>query len=159
MNDIEKGWLAGILDGEGSIGIGRSKQGERYIYVAQVQMVSCGYPIIQKYQELVNSLGMTKTITTSRRERSGYIGEEYYIHIGRQQDVKTLLEFIKDSLVEKQEQAEIVLEFVNKRIAANHRGRGNPHNRTYDGTEEDYCQRLSKLNRKRVPDRFKNNPD
>lgn len=158
MNDIELGWLVGIIDGEGSIGITRSKQKGRYIYTAQIQMANCDLRIMEKYRDLINSLGMSKKMQCECYTRKQW-QPQYYINIQRQRDVKLLLETVIDHLVGKREQAEIVLEFVNKRIAANHRGQKGPYQVTYDGTEEEYCRRLAKYNRKAIPRRFKDSPD
>lgn len=153
MKDTDLAWFAGIIDGEGSIGIGRSSPSKYngVIYVAQVQLVNCEKKLMDHAEKILNDMGLSKRICTSHRERNGYIGVEYYLNIQRQADVKLVLETIYPYLISKKPQAEIVLEFVNERIAAKHRvvAHGGKYQKTYTGNEDRYVERLKPLNKHR----------
>lgn len=158
MREWEKGWLAGIIDGEGSVGIGvtqgKTKSGLP-IFRAQVQMSNCNLAIIEKYVGLLADLGISKVPTLNEREGPRHVGKEYHVTVARLADVERLLEFCLPRLVGKRPQAEIVLRFVRSRMSSPWRHqfkgkrRGTRFGTSYTSEEVDAWRSLSMLNKKR----------
>ena len=159
MKKVEYGWLAGIIDGEGSIGIAKRYQRGRSIYTAQVQVTSCDKRIVDEIVRIINLFGIEKKICVSSRKRKGYIGVEYYLNLQRLKDVKILIEEVKEYIVSKKRQSEFVLEFVDHRIKVDHRNKRDLNGKfiggTYTKRDEELYQKLKKLNKKRRKDDVK----
>lgn len=114
-------WLAGIVDGEGSILI--LKNGHKGSYKGHNMVVmfhvtnTCGN-IIAKTQEIIESLGVGCYIRT--RENKGYKWKpSFRLDVSKFAHLKILLEAIRPYLVSKHGQADLVLRFINKRIDKN----------------------------------------
>ena len=151
ISDSDLGYLAGLIDGEGSLGIGKSMQRGRCIFTPQIQMDNTDKKIMKKYIEILNKFGLDKKPTITKRNHIRNWNDIYSVTIAKLTDIKSILESIKDVLVGKHERALILLEFVNKRIDANHREtRDNGRfTKTYTGEEEHYHILMKKLNKKR----------
>lgn len=98
------GYLAGIIDGEGTISIGRSQRGasHRYFYVPKVSFSN-------SYQELIITMqqefGGTSSTTKPR-----FAKQAYQLQWGGNKG-KELLRLILSKLIVKQKQAELFLTF------------------------------------------------
>jgi len=150
-NDIELGWLSGILDGEGSIGMSRTIHNSKPIFSVQVQITSCDKPLIDKVVEILEKMGVSKKPTIVNRTRKFYIGNEYCINFQRLTDVKDILLKVKDTLVIKREKAILAIEYVNMRLKEchkSHRFRGR-FTGSYTGEEIKYYEKFKILNQKR----------
>jgi len=157
IKQSELGWLAGIIDGEGSIGISKNyprKHGKPTqntpVYAAQVQMVNCNKLLIYTYRNLLEKLGVPRPICKAKL-RNEYAGQEYYCNITRLAHVEIILKIMQPHLVAKRKQAAICLLFVRSRLKANHRS--NHHGNfksSYSGKEEKWRNQCRALNMKRV---------
>lgn len=144
MDDVDIGWLAGIIDGEGSISMTITN---KRVYTPWVTIYNTDEKIILKVQSLLESIGVSKPVHKFGRKNPHH-KPSYHIQISKHAEIKLLLDLVVPHLSGKRERAEIMLEFVNARIAANHRGREGPTVSTYDGTEVYYFDKLKELNRR-----------
>jgi len=66
MNDVSKGWLAGIIDGEGSIILEKTGSGWRH---PAITVVSTDYAILEKCKKVANggSINKKKVYDTIRK--------------------------------------------------------------------------------------------
>lgn len=158
MKEWEKGWLAGIYDADGSIGMGRNmtRRSSPYpIYSAQIQLSSTSESMIEKTVNLLKELGISKKPTIQYRNRTGYIGKEFYINVSRHRDVRDVLNLLMPYLTVKRPQAEIVLAFVERRIAVNWPARKSNHEwgkTSFTKEDEEAWRSLAAHNKKRPRD-------
>lgn len=115
-------WLAGIVDGEGSILI--TKNGHKGSFhghnmVIQFHITNTCANIISKSQEIINALGINCRIYSKDRKGSDKWKPAFRIDISRFSQLKVLLTAIYPYLVSKHGQAELVLRFIERRINAN----------------------------------------
>lgn len=108
-------WLAGIIDGEGTIGA--------YFY-HEHGYNSCRYGIwipntdkrmIDKSAEIMTALGC-KVYITEKKYKPGNLMPRYIVFelkIQRRNDVKLILEKTEPYLISKKEQAQVLLKFLN----------------------------------------------
>ena len=105
-------WLAGIIDGEGTIGCyfyhDRNKQSPRY----GIWIVNTDQRIINQVQNLFRSIGAEKVFVGEKHYKKG-LGKKrsWYVQVNRKSDVKIILESITKYLISKQEQANLILKF------------------------------------------------
>lgn len=146
QNEIVKfAWLAGFIDGEGSIGIYRERdkrKGENYFHLrASLSIANTNKPALEKAKEIIG--GGTIIEHTTR-----IVGHKTTYHLMLRESqllLETLLK-ISSYLVIKDKQAHLVADFIDRRLSKKGRGRYNP----YD--EEDYqnFQLLKMFNMKGV---------
>lgn len=118
---VDLAWLAGIVDGEGSILI--TKNGHKGNYHGHNMCVqfhitnTCGN-IISKSQEIINSLGINCRLCTQDK---GALNKSwktaFRIDISKFSQLRILLAALLPYLVSKKGQAEIVLRFIDQRLA------------------------------------------
>lgn len=130
MDNIEMGnqqakstdvaWLAGIIDGEGSILLGSKGKANKHpgyngIQIgATIHIVNTDGNIIDKCCEVIASLGVSYHLA-----HKGFTANHspvYRIDIGKMIHIKTLLEAIMPYLVGKIGQAKLVHRFVSSRL-------------------------------------------
>jgi hypothetical protein len=105
LSDAQKGYLAGIIDGDGSIALCERYRGNLYTHIYPVLTVANSDFEIAKYCHEVTCVG---GVWTSRKSA-------YQWQVSRQKDVEDVIIAIKDFLVGKKRQAELVLEFISYR--------------------------------------------
>jgi len=117
--DFEKGYIAGIIDGEGNIRIIKSKPGKRSKYLTlspQISIKNCSKELMQKCRGILEigkiSLYRYKT-RISKKWRPCY-----ELRVIRLNEVLWLLENIGEHLIVKKRQAHLLLEFLNLRRKA-----------------------------------------
>jgi hypothetical protein len=119
------GWIAGIIDGEGTIRIYRTKvylsktDTTELRYFCQVQISNCDLRIIRKCVEIFVSLGLEYGNRVQNREKWRNIKKItpcYQLRLTKHSSVRKFLEIITPHLVGKQDKAWLVLEFVKHRF-------------------------------------------
>ena len=113
--EIELGWLAGILDGEGCIcgcwsnrrnGIGGN------VYV-EVRVESCSVAMIVKVAMICADIGVHTAVENDRFQK-GATRTSHRVLVSRREDVLKLLRTIRPYLVVKQAEANVAVEFYER---------------------------------------------
>lgn len=111
VSDTTKAYLAGLVDGEGYIGILRAKKGNKKVWMSQFEFTFT--PVIKVAmieKELITWLYKTFGGTfETRKARKG--ARESYCWMCRKAQVRTFLEIIYPYLRVKKDQAEIIFSF------------------------------------------------
>lgn len=148
MTDFELGWLAGLMDGEGCITMTRNN-GKNLM--PMVQVTNTNLDLMEKAKEIMELLAGREINIHSQnmRGKRGY-RNCYYIAVRNQLGVSRILTALLPHLVAKKVQAELVLEFVNSRIATPRRSRfgarGGQH-RPYSDYELELLEQVQHLNK------------
>lgn len=116
--ESQLGYLAGIIDGEGTIGCyfyhDRGNQSPRY----GIWIVNTDKRILDQCKTTIHEIGLEKVFMGIRNYKPTNFkktpSKVWYIQISRKADVKTLLETITPLLISKQEQAQLILNFFNE---------------------------------------------
>jgi len=144
--EAQLGWLAGIVDGEGTVGIHRSN-GKRYKHPylrPALQIVNTDLKIMEMARSILTSItgnSHNLVVTNRKRPENNKIG--YRIKIGTQHELLLVMPMLLPYLVGKAEQAELVIEFCKRKY-------GRLKYSWYEFKEEDGLayQRCLTLNRK-----------
>ena len=125
LSDFDLGWMVGIIDGEGCIGLW-SRGGERkHTFKPGLRMANTSKAIIDKFTGMLDTLGCPyhTVYYKPRNERS----KEYWtVSIEGFKRLPKILPLIKDLLVEKHQQASLVLEWVESRSSKWHHAEFSP---------------------------------
>lgn len=117
---VELAWLAGIIDGEGSILLGSKGKANKHpgyhgIQVgATIHITNTDGNIINRCVEIISSLGVNCHIANKGFTPNHSV--VYRIDIGKMAHIKTLLEALMPYLIGKIGQAKLVHRFVSQRI-------------------------------------------
>jgi hypothetical protein len=131
LTDAEKGWLAGILDGEGSIllFLGVKKGGKLNNVSPQVTVGNTEKEMIEQYASLLKKIpagvhvssrvpkcgGIKSTMTPKRAEKYKRLYVASSVGFSR---VKSVLKVVTPYLVtSKKKKAELILEYINYRFS------------------------------------------
>ncbi|MGD9643968.1 MAG: LAGLIDADG family homing endonuclease [Elusimicrobiales bacterium] len=149
MTDVELGWLAGLIDGEGCITLTRAHQRDSIRPILQITNTSL--PLLEKAQRLIEELsGKRPNIKIqSNRGKFGY-RTCYIIQIRRHATIASVLRALTPHMVAKREQTELVLAFVESRMSAPRRvmrgRRGGYYKQWYSEVELELLERVHRLN-------------
>lgn len=118
--DVDIAWLAGIIDGEGSILI--CKNGHKGSYhgsnmSVQFYITNTCSNIISKSQQVINDIGVNCRIYTKQYKGANKWKDCFRIDVNKFSQLKVLLEAVLPFLVSKKGQAEIVLRFIDSRAS------------------------------------------
>lgn len=125
MDASDIGWIAGLIDGEGSIVLVRPsyirKSDGRRAVCPRILVAVCDFLILEKYTKLLSELGINY----------GYVKQDKYIksgsrwsrpnpvihvYIASQESIVKLLEIVTPHLTLKRRNANLVLEFTKWRL-------------------------------------------
>jgi hypothetical protein len=111
------GWLAGILDGEGSIILGtfQRKEGFKQTY-HRVCFYNSDEGVINKVSKILDANNVGNHI--SSRLQYGNLGsrEGFTVQVSNLQSIKKLLELILSDLTCKKDRAELMMRFCDSRL-------------------------------------------
>jgi len=132
-NNENLAWLAGIIDGEGSIGIKRAfdtRKNRSFVsYSPLIQICNTDMILLTKVIEILEFHGITFSFWNgSEKKRNPKWSVAYMIGISKNQSAMKFLELLIPFLVSKKQRAEILYEFCLKRQAYlndRHTGGGN----------------------------------
>lgn len=114
--EAELGWLAGIIDGEGTITIQRRMRKNKYPeYEPRICITNTDTDIIFKCDELFRKLGISPYHQVPNDGKHNKL-PIYEIRITRLAYIKILLDYMVSYLVGKKSQAKLVLQHVNSRL-------------------------------------------
>jgi hypothetical protein len=108
-SQLELGWLAGIIDGEGSITI--VKRGPTF--VPQVKMTNTSKKLIEKYCEILDKLEIS--YHCYGRQKEGNRKYQWEVSVDGRPRVFKFVSLIQDILIAKKTQAEKTLEWIESR--------------------------------------------
>lgn len=135
MTELERGWLAGIIEGEGCFYIRRLGDA----YHGSLDIVNTNPKIIHKIGRILDKLGVVFSLRHRTPERNCKPYSQ--LTVQRVEDVYRLLKAIQFDIECRQEQLSVLLEYVSIRMA---KGRGIKY-----GTVEIACHdRLKELNKR-----------
>lgn len=135
LSEIDTGWVAGIVDGEGWVGIGRNKS----FLGARISVSSTGKFMVPRFQSLIGGNICTKSACGNWRVQQTW--DLYTLST-----VRGFCEMVGPFLHVKAEQAKLLAEFCRSRME----------NRVKKYTDDEMLivDRLSVLNRRGVEDGF-----
>jgi hypothetical protein len=119
VRDVEIGWLAGVLDGEGSITMSRPGK-ERASWHAAVFITNTDLRLLQKAQEILFGMGIEEArlhLHDRRYSKAETMQNRpcYRIYVGTCAGMRRLLEAVLPQLTAKREQAILLLEYLSRR--------------------------------------------
>lgn len=119
LEDIELAWLAGLMDGEGWIGIARAKRDRSPLlrYTARTAIATTSPELKDHLMKQIARLGLRPfAVQRKVREMNGYkCSAAWNITTGSNIQTKVLLNALLPYLVEKKRVAELTLEYINWR--------------------------------------------
>jgi hypothetical protein len=120
ISAFEFGWFCGIIDGEGCIGLWSRDGDRKNEYKPGLRVANTSQPIIKAFCSVLDRLEVSYHITHYKPRKETQ--KEYWnISIEGFKRLTKLLPVIKDCLVEKKEQANLVWEWVQSRDNKWHR--------------------------------------
>lgn len=120
FDPIDIGWMAGILDGEGSIVLVqnsavRKSDGRRSV-MPRIYMAVTDFEILERYTQILSKWGIAYTYTTLKYNvESGDWSPKVNVNIHRHDAVIKLLEIVLPHLTTKKARAELILEYTKWR--------------------------------------------
>lgn len=120
MKRTDLAWLAGILDGEGAVYIGRSFQKKRAIYSPDIRVEMVHEPTVDRVCSIYRQLGAACTKKSlpmrNRRHRPRHI-----VWMKGHESILRVCKAVRPFLVTKAQQAQLVAEFCRLRLKARFR--------------------------------------
>lgn len=114
--ETEYGWLAGIIDGEGSISINKSiSHRTSIVYCARVQVPNTNQMIIDKVRSIFDRIG-AEGHTEKRQSQNIKWKVCSIITLNSAKDIDILLPKIIPYLIGKKSHAEVLYRFVHSRL-------------------------------------------
>lgn len=114
ISSFEYGWMCGIIDGEGCIGLW-SRGGERHKeFKPGFKMSNTSRPVIDAFCSILDRMKVPYHIV-HYNPRNDNTKEYWTVSIEGFKRLKGFLPVIKDALVEKKPQAELVWEWIQSR--------------------------------------------
>ncbi len=144
--DIQIGWLAGIIDGEGSIAMGwHVGKRDRGVYNPAVSIVNSNPQIIWDAMSILELIGCTYHVS-ARGDRNS-LGDRtiWVIQIHRMSSLVTLLRKMVPHLRGKQARAGIMLSYVMSRAPKVNSG-NKWCDRAYTDQEKSWAEKIRSLN-------------
>jgi hypothetical protein len=143
LTEVEKAWLAGFWDGEGSITIfTHTEANGRKKICPTINVTNTNTEVIAYVVTLLDKLGTSFSIAEKRNNGEKH-KDAYCVGTRNMQYIKTVLEAMQPYLVCKKAQCTLVLRYVNKKLTqreTNERPRYDDED--YDTQEK--CQSLNK---------------
>jgi len=115
MGNTDLAWLAGLWDGEGSVGLHRENRRQAAVLAPQVQIQMTHEPTIARAAELIRGLGC-QAVVYRWLERKPWHQDAYGFSIGRTGYVLLIAEALWPFAVTKREHWALVREFCQLRI-------------------------------------------
>jgi hypothetical protein len=109
-------WLAGIIDGEGWIGLQKHivPKNKCVAYSPHFRVTNSDLNIINRTQEILNSIGLNPYL----KQQLHIEGRKtvYHLNLHKQANLKVIYEAVLPYLVGKKARAEMMLRYINKTI-------------------------------------------
>jgi hypothetical protein len=118
MSDVERGFIAGIIEGDGSISLDTKNRKGKLVIIPNIRIHNTSLPILEQSKQFIGR-GWIYEAKTVQKPSGGITHKKPMKRycLENLSDVKFVLEQILDLLTSyKKELAEIVLEYCNLRI-------------------------------------------
>lgn len=152
IQNIKIAWLAGIVDGEGSIGMKRTRDKRvgrsPLMYSPLIQITNCDFDLLNETENILDLLKIKYNHWKRIDSRNSKWKDSGNVSINSYENCIKFLEILIPFLISKKKHAKILLSFCKMRIKINHRGQGGKFQKTYNGKEIIYWEKLHKLNHK-----------
>ena len=112
INIGQLGWLAGVIDGEGTITISKQNRGNYYSYKPEIHITNINFLILRKAQFLFKKISGDHVkifVTDNKREN-----KVYRVRVQSINGCKNILKALTPHLIGKKKQAEIVLKWLSR---------------------------------------------
>jgi len=109
MSEKEKGYVAGFLDGEGSISIEEREQESGVFYIPTVDFSNNSSRTLRRIEDSLEDYSCNMST-----QKYGGGAERNNLYISEQESIRKLLEELVDYLVIKESQAKLMIEFLEK---------------------------------------------
>lgn len=119
ISAFELGWMCGIIDGEGCFGIWK-RGGERKDFKPGFRMANTSKELVDTFCKLLDNLSCAYHITYYK-PRSETTKEYWVVTIEGFKRLQKFLPLVKDFLVEKKQQANLINEWIEGRATKWHR--------------------------------------
>jgi hypothetical protein len=145
LSDAQLGWIAGVIDGEGSLGVVKEKKrkkGKMYIsYACKLQITATSYSMVSKMREFCGGYIFGKIPATRNRKKA-------FLYILSGPGLRALLPRVRHLLVVKDRQADIVLRVLQ--LTGRHLAKGLRKNENRLLELEKLYQEIRELNKRGV---------
>lgn len=125
--EVELGWLAGIYDGEGYMGLTRQNSKKVRSIRPDIQLVNCDPDVILKTRMILNKIDINPYIRErihSKKGTEAHWSRNYILSISKFSDVKKFIDTLGQFLTgEKKKRAGLMIRLVNSRIPKTKRDR------------------------------------
>lgn len=131
-------WLAGFVDGEGSIGFDKMSS-KKDCHNPHVTITNCHKPTIERIVDILSILEIRCWVVSPKCRQKPNWKQDWVIVVRGLRRTKPFLEMLLPHLFTKREQAEAVLEFINYRLSVSPK-------QPYGEKEKSIIQKLHELN-------------
>jgi len=116
VRDIDLAWLAGLWDGEGSVGVTHSYATGRLTLIPQIQIHMTHEPTVARAADILRNLGAT-AVTYRAREKATHHKDSYIFAVRRTVWLRDISAALLAYSITKREQWALLLELCEARIA------------------------------------------
>jgi LAGLIDADG-like domain len=121
--EAEIGWLAGIIDGEGHIGLSLANSNIARSVKFDLQIVNTDYALIDRVIAILNKLGINPYVRERTHNKTTWSTNKI-VTVGKMAHIKIVLDAVLDNLTGmKREKADVVLALIGSRIVKTHKDR------------------------------------
>lgn len=114
--DAEIGWLAGIIDGEGHIGIAMQNKSVSQSVTVDLQIVNTDFELIDKVVAIMRKLNVNPHIRDRVHQKATW-STNRIVSLRKFAHVKRILDAVKDHLTGlKREKADMILALIESRM-------------------------------------------
>lgn len=146
ITEIDLAWLAGFIDGEGSIGIYGTKRKDGSInYGARIQIASANGYAIQRIVNICKKMNVSIRLYQRKFDNPKY-ADSFYTYINKLAALARLLPRIIPHLTIKKPHAELMYDWVSSRVKKGINRGGNAKLNVYSAKEKELIETLQELN-------------
>lgn len=144
--NLELAWLAGIMDGEGTIGLNKVKKKtpKGYVVSPRIAVANTDKLMIDKVCEILKRYGIKHNVSTYKDKNIKSAKLVYKLGICSFGNILSVCEKLLPFLVSKREKALLVVEYIKMRLKVLESCGIND---SYDGRELEYYDKFRKLNK------------
>jgi signal recognition particle subunit SEC65 len=114
--EAEIGWLAGIIDGEGHIGISRQGAKKGDAIKTDLQIVNTDWALIQKVIDILRKLGVNPHVRERVHVKKTW-NTNWIVSVGKFAHIRRVLEAVRPHLTGiKSEKADCMLDLIRSRM-------------------------------------------
>jgi hypothetical protein len=145
IKQTDLAWLAGIIDGEGSIGVGYRES--KNSYQTQIQLENTNVALMDRAVSIAESVGVNPRLTTRVKNqlKNPKWKVSYRYCITKHSEIELLLQALIPHLTAKKAQAILLLEWVQDRQSLGRSPRG--HLMPHTEKSKQIYQKLKEINK------------